>query len=59
MKMLEIKLTKCTLFLYESELMKSLSEDLIIKGLKRGKGILRNRKQQEREQKKYEEESGR
>ncbi len=48
-KLLEIKITKATMFIYEQELMKHLPQELIMKGLKRGKGVLRQRQQKSRE----------
>ena len=47
-KLLEIKITKATLFLYEQELLKVLPEKVFIQGLKRGKAILRSRQAKER-----------
>ena len=52
-KLIEIKATKCTLFLYENELMEVLPQELMIKALKRGKAIMRSRKQKEREANKF------
>ena len=45
-KLLEIKVTKATLFIYERELMKLLAQDqeLYTKVIKRGKSILRGRR---------------
>ncbi len=48
-KLIEIKITKATMFVYERELMKHLPPELIMEGLKRGKGILRQRQQKSRE----------
>lgn len=49
---IEIKLAKCTLFLTQEEIQKLLKNEPAIWGeaLKRGKYILRSRKQKEREQ---------
>lgn len=47
-KLVEIRLTKCKLFLKESELIKLIPSPLFEEGLKRGKGILRNQKFKER-----------
>ena len=56
---IEINLTKCTLFLTQAEMQKLLNNEPAIwsEALKRGKYILRSRKQREREQAKALEES--
>jgi len=51
MKALNIKLTKCTLILTEYELLNGLKEEILLRGIKRGKAHQR----QERV-KRYEEE---
>ena len=48
-KLIEVKLTKCVLFLPEHELLAALPDTLIEKGLKAGKSIQRYRKMQHRE----------
>jgi hypothetical protein len=51
-KLLEIELTRvCMLMLYDTELMSALPEDMLARGLKRGKAIKRRRLQRERERK--------
>ncbi len=40
---LEIKLSRCTLFLTEQELFKFLPENILKRGLERGKRIMRRR----------------
>lgn len=47
-KLLEIKITKATLFLTQSELVNSLSPELFETAVKRGKGILRRRQAEAR-----------
>jgi len=42
-KLIEIKITKATLFLTEQELLNNLPPSLIEKGLRRGKSVLRFR----------------
>lgn len=56
-KLLELKMTKCTLFLTETEINKLLAQQpkLWETALKRGKGILRNRQHEGRKEKKYHE----
>jgi hypothetical protein len=51
-KLLEIKISKATLFLTEKELLEYLPPDVVAESLQRGKAILRQRKQQKREQEK-------
>jgi len=51
-RLLEIKLTGgCVLMLYDTELMSALPEDMLARGLRRGKTIQRKRTFQEREKK--------
>lgn len=51
-RLLEIKLTGgCVLMLYDTELMAGLPEDMLARGLKRGKAIQRRRTFQKREKK--------
>lgn len=52
---LEIKLTKCTLFLTEQELVHLLSRDVDLwqEAIRRGKAILRARKERAREVRKW------
>ena len=45
-KLLEIRITKATLFLYETELVNALPKELFTKALGRGKGILRSRQRE-------------
>lgn len=55
----EVKLSsKCTLFLTHSEILQLLKydKDIFERAIKRGKGVLRNRQQHERERMKYESE---
>lgn len=47
-KLVEIKLTKCVLYLEESELIKLIPPDLFIKALKTGKAIKRTQSFKER-----------
>lgn len=47
-KLIEIKITKATLFLTESELLNNLPEHIIRLGLERGKAIKRWRTKQHR-----------
>jgi hypothetical protein len=53
LKLIEISLTKCKLFLSEEEVLSLLKKDLEIykEGLMRGKAIMRSKKQKERERK--------
>ena len=51
-KLIEIKITKATLFLYEHEFMKHLPTEMVALGLRRGKWIMRERKQAAREEEK-------
>ncbi len=50
-RLVEVKLPRCTVFLYPSEIQDLLRKDAPLYGesLKRGKRILRNRNQQARE----------
>jgi hypothetical protein len=52
-RFLEIKITKVVIFLTEQELLRHLPSDLVALGLRRGKGIIRQRKQSEREEAKH------
>lgn len=56
----EINLSKCMVFLTEEEINKLLKSNPVLfkEGLKRGKYILRNRKQKQREHKKFYKKSG-
>lgn len=58
-RLIEVKLTGCTVFLYPDEIQTLLQRDtdLFKEGLKRGKGILRHRKQKQRETLKFEKET--
>lgn len=44
-----IKLTKCTLVLYENELWNGLKPEVLVQAIKRGKGYLRAEKVQKYE----------
>lgn len=55
-KLIEIKITKATLFLTEKELLSSLPPDLLKTALRRGKAILRRRQHEARAAKKFERE---
>ena len=50
-KLIEIKITKATLFLTEKELLSSLSPELLKKAIVRGKAIKRRRQYEARQQK--------
>lgn len=47
-QLLEIKITKATLFLTERELLDSLPRELFVRALRRGKGIKRRRQYESR-----------
>jgi hypothetical protein len=47
--LLEVKITKATLFLTEDELLRSLPPDVLAAALQRGKHILRSRRARQRE----------
>ncbi len=53
-KLLEIELTRqCLLVLTDVELMAGLPQEMLARGLRRGKAIQRKRKFQQREKKRY------
>lgn len=49
--MIPLPKTSCSLAIYRRELMDNLPQDIIIRGLKRGKRIMRRRIQKERDRK--------
>lgn len=52
-RLVELKMTKCTLYLTEAEIIKSLPEEIFILGLQRGKAFKRAAQRREAVDKKY------
>ena len=48
-RLIEVRITKGTLFLTESELLHSLPEAVLVAALQRGKAIMRSRRLNERQ----------